>query len=349
MSRRPAALLLPALCLALAGCAPDTPRQAAVRASVEQVALPALQRWQTASRELQSEGQRFCRQQGELATVQQRWREAHRAWGALQPLWLGPLAEDSRTLQVQYWPDKKNLVAHQVEARLAEGSAAPLADASTALKGLSAAEYLLFDPARQPRDAATREAVCPLLLGILEYQGMLAGSVRSAWRNGGPGFAGQLLKTPNPQFADEQEALAALLRAQLSGLELMKQKLQLPLGGESGIPQPYQAEAWRSQNALPALREGLITLRALWREGGLRGLAAGQIPESAAKVDQAQVAAIAQLDALTQPLDQLLSTPSGRTRLFALQDQLNTLIREYEHGVAPALGVQIGFNANDGD
>ncbi|MGC3432582.1 imelysin, partial [Pseudomonas aeruginosa] len=58
----------------------------------------------------------------------------------------------------------------------------------------------------------------------------------------------------------------------------------------------------------------------------------------------------AKLAALEQkPLCELLGCEDGRIQLNALYDSLNVVHRLHEGDLARALGVQMGFNDNDGD
>ena len=68
------------------------------------------------------------------------------------------------------------------------------------------------------------------------------------------------------------------------------------------------------------------------------------------KIDAAYADSHAKLAALEQkPLSELLASEDGRNKLNALYDSLNVVHRLHEGDLARALGVQLGFNANDGD
>ncbi|MNW03108.1 hypothetical protein D3C71_1989940 [compost metagenome] len=55
-------------------------------------------------------------------------------------------------------------------------------------------------------------------------------------------MAAQLQGFPNQRYAEAGEAVAELLRTQVSALDGLKKKLGTPLGRQSkGQPQPYQA------------------------------------------------------------------------------------------------------------
>ena len=90
----------------------------------------------------------YCEGKENLETARADFLHAQKAWAELQPLLIGPLAEGNRSWQVQFWPDKKNLVGRQVEQLVTaqpQIDAAALAKSSVVVQGLSAYEYILFD------------------------------------------------------------------------------------------------------------------------------------------------------------------------------------------------------------
>ncbi|MDQ4191573.1 imelysin family protein, partial [Pseudomonas aeruginosa] len=291
-----------------------------------------------------------------LAKARDAFHAAQKAWAELQPLLIGPLAEGNRAWQVQFWPDKKDLVGRQVEQLLKNNpqvDAAALAKASVVVQGLSAYEYILFDSKIDLADAATKARYCPLLEAIGTHQQQLAQDILARWKNDG-GMLTQMSKFPNDRYADAHEAIAELLRVQVTALDMLKKKLGTPLGRQSkGIPQPYQAEAWRSNASLASLDASLSGAQALW-EGidgkGLKTLLPAEQKDLAGKIDAAYADSHAKLAALEQkPLSELLASEDGRNQLNALYDSLNVVHRLHEGDLARALGVQLGFNANDGD
>ncbi len=341
--------------LALSACSPTEPLQQTSSALASGVLLPAYNHWLSSNQQLASASQSFCAGSSDLAAMRQTWLNAQSAWSALQPMLVGPLNEGNRAWQIQFWPDKKNLVARQVETLLNSNPAPTPADldqASVVVQGLSASEYLLFDSSIDLSQAAQKNRYCPLLIAIGAHQQALASDILSQWQSS-DGMLSQLQNTPNSRYADSQEAITDLLRTQVTGLEGMKKKLGTPLGRQSkGQPQPFQAEAWRSNASLGNLSASLNGAEQLWlgsQADGLRNLLGSQHRELAKRIDNAYQDSRKQLAAPQQPLSQLLSDDAGRQQLNALYDSLNTLHRLHESELAKALGIQLGFNANDGD
>lgn len=353
MTRSPLPVLL--LGLALGACSPSDPQKRVSAALADGVLLPAYSAWSEADRQLASSAQAFCADQQDLTEARQAFLTAQSAWAGLQPLLLGPMAEGNRAWQVQFWPDKKNLVARQVTALLKSKPAVTIADlknASVVVQGLTAYEYLMFDPDIDLKNAEQKARYCPLITAIGQHQQDLAADVLNQWQ-AKDGMADQLKRFPNARYAEAPEAMAELLRTQVSAIDGLKKKLGTPLGRQSkGVPQPYQAEAWRSKASLANLAASLATAERLWHgaeQNGVQALLGNDQTDLKQRLDTAYSDTRQRLAAIDRPLGELLADESGRKELNALYDSLNSLHRLHEGELAKALGIQLGFNAHDGD
>ena len=341
--------------LLLGACTPADPQAETSQALADGVLLPAHTRWAEADRRLAASAIAFCAGNQSVDEARAAFVQAQTAWAGLQPLLVGPLGEGNLAWQVQFWPDKKNLVARQISALLEARpnlSQADLDGASVVVQGLSAYEYLLFDKTIELGDSAIRAHYCPLLTAIGEHQQQLAAGVLQQWQDK-DGMAEQLRSFPNPRYAEPNEAIAELLRVQVSALDGLKKKLGAPLGRQSkGRPQPYQAEGWRSDTTLPSIAAALRGAESLWlgaERDGLRTLLAGEQATLAVRIDAAYTELLQQLGGLTQPFAVLLADQQGRSELDILYQRIDRLHRLHQQDLAGALGVQIGFNAHDGD
>lgn len=348
-------LIASLLGLALVGCGQQDPRAKVSAALADGVLLPAYNSWQEADRQLAVNAEAFCAGNADLGTARQAFLGAQSAWAGLQPLLVGPLAEGNRAWQIQFWPDKKNLVQRQVEALLKSKPQLnndDLANASVVVQGLTAYEYMLFDPALDLTQTEQKARYCPLLQAIGQHQQALAVQIMDEWQ-GKPGMAEQLKTFPNERYADANEAIADLLRVQVTALDGLKKKLGAPMGRQSkGIPQPYQAEAWRSAASLANLGAALANAERLWHgsnRDGIQTLLGDDQADLANRIDAAYQDTRQRLAALDKPLGDLLADEAGRAALNELYDSLNRLHRLQESELAKALDVQIGFNAHDGD
>lgn len=331
------------------------PYQQTSAALAEQVIYRAHQDWQASNQNLLSSAQAFCQGEQDLAQTREDFLQAQHSWAALQPLLIGPLNEGNRAWQVQFWPDKKNLVARQVQQFLKanpEPSLANLERASVVVQGLSAYEYVLFDPELDLADAAQKQRYCPLLENIAAHQQKLVNDVLTQWQ-GEQGMLAQLTTFPNERYAEPLEALTAIVQAQVISLDGLKKKLGTPLGRSiKDIAQPYQAQSWRSQASLSNLSAEVDSALAIWQgaeQHSIRALLAAEHADLVKQIDAAYLQAQQELAAFKQPLTLLLQDEQQRQALFSLYDSFDRLHRLHEKDVARALGVQLGFNAHDGD
>lgn len=220
------------------------------------------------------------------------------------------------------------------------------------VRGLSAYEYILFDSKPDVATPEQKARYCPLLVAIGEHQKALAEEILKGW-NSTDGMLSQMTKFPNQRYADSHEAIADLLRAQVTALDTLKKKLGAPMGRQSkGIAQPLQAEAWRSQSSLKSLEASLKAAQAVWvgvDNQGLRALLGKDQAALAQKIDDAYAASLKLLEANDKPLGELLVDDAGKQTLDQIYDSLNAVHRLHEGDLAKALNIQLGFNANDGD
>lgn len=221
---RPKLLFTSLAALALGACSPQDPQAVTSAAIAKQVILPTYSRWVEADRQLAVSALAYCEGKEDLDTARKDFLHAQKAWAELQPLLIGPLAEGNRAWQVQFWPDKKNLVGRQVEQLITaqpQIDAAALAKSSVVVQGLSAYEYILFDSKIDMADATQKAKYCPLLTAIGERQKQLAEEILSRW-NTNDGMLAQMSKFPNQRYADSHEAIADLLRVQVTALDTLK-------------------------------------------------------------------------------------------------------------------------------
>ena len=101
-----------------------------------------------------------------------------------------------------------------------------------------------------------------------------------------------------------------------------------------------------------ARAESLAAAQTVWvgvDNKGLRGLLPADQKPLADKIDAAYDASLKLFNDNTRSLNELLADDAGRAQLDAIYDSLNVVHRLHEGELAKALGIQLGFNANDGD
>src|SRR5690606_19278168 len=101
---------------------------------------------------------------------------------------------------------------------------AQLDKGSVVVQGLTAYEYVLFDPNIDLSDSASQQRYCPLLIAIGNHQLTLSTDVLARW-TGEDGMQARLRNFPNERYADAQEAVSDLLRTQVSAIDGLKKKL----------------------------------------------------------------------------------------------------------------------------
>ncbi|WP_219817119.1 imelysin family protein, partial [Arthrobacter sp. GMC3] len=214
--------------------------------------------------------------------------------------------------------------ARQVTALLKtkpELTQADLDNASVVVQGLSAYEYVLFDSSIDLADPTTRTRYCPLLTAIGEHQQQLAASVLQQWQDK-DGMADQLRSFPNERYAEPSEAIAELLRVQVTALDGLKKKLGAPLGRQTkGHPQPYQADGWRSDTTLSNIAATVKGAESLWLgadQDGLRALLGAEQADLAKRVDAGYADLLQQLKAMPEPFGKMLANEESRAQLDAL-------------------------------
>lgn len=119
-----------------------------------------------------------------------------------------------------------------------------------------------------------------------------------------------------------------------------------------GLPQPYQAEAWRSNASLANLAASLASAERIWlgaEQDGIQALLGSDQESLKQRINAAYSDTRQRLAAAKRPLGELLADEAGRAELNALYESLSILHRLHEVDLAKTLGIQLGFNAHDGD
>ncbi|WP_261377635.1 imelysin family protein [Vreelandella titanicae] len=295
-----------------------------------------------ASERLEASAARFC--QGPDEALRQRlendWLNAYQAWQAVRFIQFGPIEQNSRGWQLQFWPDRKNLVGRKVNGWLKATSALDaqaIAGDSVAVQGFPALEYLLYDDAMDGQ-ALSDPAACDLMQAVTTHIADTTNALHRDWQAFGEHYLGTSDYT--------ETTLASAIQA----LELLEDKrLGEPMGLKGAPANGYLAEAWRSGNSVRLV------------ESSLEGLRTGFLPGLTALLREAEALPLAEAfrDQLDKTLAQAREQPSGL--VLALDDEaafrgLQSLyldISQLRHllgnEIAGELGLVRGFNSSDGD
>ena len=252
-------------------------------------------------------------------------------WMPVAHLTLGPAEEDGRGLAVLFWPDPKGSGWKAQRALLAAPpTAKEMSQQSVAARGLPALERLLF--AAEPLENA-----CPLIQATADDLAATAAALAADW-----GPYGDLLLTAgqagNDRFLTPEEATQALFTQLATGLEaLADRRIGRPLG-TFDKPRPDLAEARASNRSIRNMTLSLVALK------NLALTLNPDSPKTLAAFDHA----IGLAQALDPDIDRI-TDPQAWLKLEILQQAIRATRDTAVAELGPALGVELGFNSQDGD
>ncbi len=285
--------------------------------------------------------------------LQEGWRLSMRAWEQLQAIGYGPINDKNLAWKFQFWPDNKNLVARKIRPLLSSDkplSPEQFSKTSTVVQGLSAMEYLLFDPTLKGQNVS--DARMCALLGLQSAQLKLnSATLLQDWQ----GNYGKQLTQYGPEnvdFPDAKTVVAQIIDGQLSLLEsASNKKLADALGSKrkNARVNPYLLESWRSQNSRQNLQANLASIDLLFHRAGLkRYLEKSGAEQLAADIETALLDAQEKLRANNLSFfNSLQENKIGNAE--DSQEALSKLTGLYKNQLPQVLGIQLGFNNNDGD
>ncbi|CAA0087558.1 Uncharacterised protein [Zhongshania aliphaticivorans] len=359
--------------IAVAACSPPPSSKILLDATASGI-VDNYQSLSLASQSLATAAETFCQapnDNSKYEQLQSHWKSTTERWSAVQNIQFGPLMIDNQAWKIQFWPDKKNLIARKVEALLKTEEPLTLErvdDASVVVQGLSSLEYLLFDSkaGQQTRYSEPQgQRRCELLVAVTSHLQAVANGLYNDWHAEGGNYLATFTSTgeKNPEFPDDNVAIAYLLDTLVSGIELIKRdKLENPLAittsnnTQSRAPQTqiYQLEWWRSQYSKEAIIINLKTLEHIFNGGEAYGIddylnEAKQQGPLSEKIKQGFEKSIAAASAIDNSLFSIANIPEQRPSLLTLHNELAKLLALLRNELPAALGVSLGFNSKDGD
>ncbi|GAA6153612.1 imelysin family protein [Pseudoteredinibacter isoporae] len=351
-----------ALGIVLSGCTEKPPEDTFIHRALNDYILPLQGNMAERSKHLAElvteqcrglEGSEAGEQTLDLESLQAAWRLSMRAWEQLQAINYGPINTKNLAWKFQFWPDSKNLLARKIRPLLSsEQSLTPeqFNKASTVVQGLSAIEYLLFDPSLNTQRVSSNR-MCDLLSLQSDQLQRHSASLLQDWQ----GRYGKQLNRYGPEnvdFPDAKTVVAHIVDGQLSLLEsASNKKLADALGSKrkKARVNPYLLESWRSQNSRQNLQANLASVDLLFHRAGLKRYLEKSGAEPLAKeIELALQKAQEHLRADHRSFFQSLQA-GNIDNAEASQQALSELAGLYKHPLPKALGIQLGFNNNDGD
>lgn len=344
-------------------CSPKpqvTPTAQALSAATNQLILPWHEQFASASLALYDQLERFCQNPsnaGELEAARESWQAAMLAWQQAKIINFGPIADGNLAWQIQFWPDSHNRIGRKVLSLLAGEEPInkdTIAKGVVLVQGLSALEFVLFDPQQANAENFNNPRTCDFLLAASDHSKAVSQQLLQRWRSDGGNFTGTFLSAGpnNPSFGSPSEALGALLSAVITSLENIKnKKIAEPFGGEpqTNTLNRYKLELWRSQYSLPAIHTETAAVQELLETAIVPVLEASQHEATAEQVS-AQLAQLRELSATAKaPLFEQLKDPEQQAHWQTIWQQLGDLLSVLKNQVPEQINTQLGFNSNDGD
>ncbi len=357
--RHTIALLTPlAALLALAAPAaagPSAEAFASVNAALaENHIRPRYERLSAAAEEFEAAVEPLCARpdSSTLSGAEAGFQALMDAWMSAEHLRFGPAEAFMRMYRFHFWPEAQGKVGKAIAKRLAAeaaASTAPFRDASAAVQGLPAAEFLLYG------QNASAPAQCSLLSTIAgNMRGMAAGMVSDWWSGADPFIARLASPGPeNPYFESHGEAALAFLKSLHDGLQrIVDLKIAPIIGKDAGKVRPYLAESRLTGRSLRNIVLNLEALQELYTGGAGPGLAA-LLPKSERKLERLLSkgfrATLATAVSIEGPLESAAADPAQRQTVEKLRVQAQALRQIVRDRLAKALDLPLGFNALDGD
>lgn len=315
----------------------SAPALADVDTALDAHILPGFTRFADATQALAQTAAADCRP----AAMAPAYHAAFDAWMAVGDLRIGP--SETGALSVAFWPDGRGATPRTL-AQLIAGEdpvgrdPVAYAEVSIAARGVFALDMLLFDP--DFAGYGPGSYACSLAATLAADLARQAEALRAAWSER---FA-ETLRTAgaagNPTYLAPDEALRAIYTQILTSLEFTAgTRLGQPMGTFEQ-PRPLRAEARRSARPL---RNVLLASEAA--HGLANALADWPLPETDAALVHLQAVAAR----ITDPGFQDVTDPQARLRVEVLQQAVRDLHAAIEAEIGARLGIEPGFNAQDGD
>lgn len=282
------------------------------------------------------------------------------AWARIVPLQIEPLRTDARRERFFFWPDPRGIMLRQLQPLIAQRDPtaidpASLAGKSAALQGVGALEFLLYgtgaEAILQPgEDGAFRCAYATAISANLDAIAtalVTDTALDSAFRAlvAAPGAA-------NPLYRNANEATIDIVMSTVTATELADDQILTPMiGATPEEARPRGAPLWRSNLTLAFVEAMLAVPADIFERADLvAALPAAQswVPEQL-RGEAQNAARTLDAIALTAGVEAAATDPANRQRLVVANFIADNLEAIAGITLPAALGIDLGFNALDGD
>ena len=371
-------LLLPTLLLAEAtpAVAPATPLPDAdklLAQLVDAAIIPLYRELEVTANTLEQRSKAFCAEPSSTSfkVLREGWGETLLAWQRTDALSFGPAVEEQIDFRINFNPPKKMIISNLLSDDLPI-TPEQVDKSGVGGRGLMTLEFLLFDrekPAAEQLAAFQEEAGkrrCAYVQAASTLLHQDISTLTDGWLKDSKGYATAFRTADkgNAMFASSRQAIDLLVsKLYQSAEKTAKNRIGNPLGkgidlnteGKQEVlntSNAYQLEAWRSGYSIQVVRANVEGMQRIIKDGGLLQW----LRDHNQRGVETFVA-----NALEQRLDNYLKLPVPDGDPFELVKSGNTkelegyyyLGNDIQMGIqrqlAKALGVQLGFNDNDGD
>ena len=340
--------------LACSGIAAAADAQKAVLRVTDAFIIPHYEALTRATEEQEKAWASFCakRDTADAKPLIAAFHHVADAWAEAQIVKTGPIVLFLRQERFYFWPEAHDATARALQSLIASNDPkalepATLAHDSVAGQGLPALERLLFDENSiaqlKGKDGARR---CVVGQAIARNLNVIAHDVVKEWKApDGVRAAIAANKSWRGMFSDANEAARLLLTDLVALFQLVDDnKLLNVLGKDAVSAKPKMAEAWRSGRSARDIQLNLAAARAM------TDLFARDLkPADRTKLDKVLDAAIAAANLLPKDLGDAAADPKRRGKLETARAAIKAAQAQIAATLPPALGVNLGFNALDGD
>lgn len=330
-------------------------QQAVVTHAVEGYFRPAYHAFSHRAKLLADAVDHFCAAPGRIAhrNVEDAFGTAVEAWARVDFLRFGPAAASARLERVAFWPDPRGIVERQLRTLLAgpalkDLDADSIAGQSAAVQGLPALERLVvvLPPDTEPAGLARH---CIVATAAAANVAAIGVELEEAWERDDV-----LLLNPgpdNPAYRSWGEAANEVLKASLTGLEQLRDLAIRPaLGDAPAKAKPIRFPYARSGEAVAYLVAALKAQNDLIE---VSGMIAG-LPEADQWAGRSVDFELRQAERIMGSLagddvEAIATDPALRGKLDYVTIALASVRNTMATTIAADLGLNVGFNALDGD
>jgi len=341
---------------------PDPKRDAAFVAligrAVTNFIRPGYERFANEAELLEIESAELCEtpSPAALAATRRQFAALVDAWGRIELIRFGPVAENNRYERIFFWPDRKGISLRQIRRVLRSKDAdavnpESLGRKSVAVQGIGALEYLLHGAGSKSLAGPKGTFRCAYAGAVSRVLHRVATEIRAGWTEGAP-FPARFLKPDagDPVYRAPEEPVQALVLAITQELvDARNVKLRAVLGESADRARPKRAPFRRAGLTVRYLKANITAAHHLFVVAGFMDLLGADDKWLEGSIQFEVGSALRSLDALPGSLDAAVRDTDGRQLLTQATINLTGAIRAIGDYYTDRTGLTLGFNSSDGD